>query len=74
MVLYPDLFKNQQNKIMEGFELGFPQDADKFLDIFERFADDETFDQLTNELCEAFPDKREIILSVPVYFDKGDEN
>ena len=59
---------------MEGFGLEFPQDADNFLDIFERFADGGTFDQLTNELCEAFPDKRESILSVPAYVDKDDRN
>jgi len=56
-------------RFMEGFGLEFPEDADKFLSIFERFAEGGTFGQLQDDLVEAFPDKRESILSVPIYVD-----
>jgi hypothetical protein len=44
-----------------GFGLESPKDAEKFLKIFERFADGGTFGQLLADLLEAFPDKRESI-------------
>jgi hypothetical protein len=44
-----------------------------FLEIFERFAESGTFGLLQDDLVEAFPDKRESILSVPVYADDGGE-
>ena len=58
---------------MEGFGLEFPKDAAKFLEIFQRFADGGTFGQLSDELCEAFPNKSENILSVTVYVDDDGE-
>ena len=66
--------KSVTQKFIEGFGLEFPQDAEKFIEIFERFADGGTLGQFTADLCEAFPEKRESILSVPVYVDKDDEN
>ena len=65
--------KRFTERFMEGFGLEFPKDADKFLEIFERFADGGTFGRLSDELCEAFPDKRESILSVPIYVNDGGE-
>ena len=57
---------------MEGFGLEFPKDADKFFEIFERFAEGGTLGSLQDDLVEAFPEKRESILGVPVYVDYGE--
>jgi len=54
-------------RLMEGFGLEFPKDADKFLEIFERFSEGGTLGQLHGDLAKAFPEKSESILSVPVY-------
>ena len=55
-------------RFMEGFGLDFPEDANKFVEIFTRYGDEGgTFGQLINDLVEAFPDKRERILSIPVH-------
>jgi hypothetical protein len=53
---------------MEGFGLDFPKDAEKFVEIFSRFADENgTFGQLIEELLEAFPDKKNQILGIPMF-------
>lgn len=58
-------------RFMEGFGLEFPKDAKKFAEIFTRFGDEGgTFGQLIDELVEAFPDKKESILSVTVMTDQ----
>ena len=55
-------------RLMEGFGLEFPKDADKFVEIFTRKGDEGgTFGHLIDELIEAFPDKKEVILSIPVH-------
>jgi hypothetical protein len=55
-------------KFMEGFGLEFPKDADNFVEIFSRFADEGgTFGQLIEELVEAFPEKKDRILGVPLF-------
>ena len=60
-------------RFIEGFGLEFPKDADKFLEIFERFAEGGSFEQLQGDLVEAFPDKQETILSIPVDTTADDE-
>jgi hypothetical protein len=63
--------KSFTQKYIEGFGLEFPKDADKFLEIFEKFSEQEgTFDQFVDELIEAFPDKKESILNVTVLTDE----
>lgn len=62
-------------RFMEGFGLEFPKDADRFVEIFTRFAEDGgTFGQLIDELGEAFPEKGDQILGLPIYsgFDGED--
>lgn len=54
-------------KLVEGFGLDFPKDAEKFAEIFLKFSEDEPLGQLIDDLVEAFPDKKNSILSVPVH-------
>ena len=61
-------------RFMEGFGLDFPKDADRFVDILERFDEDGgTIGQLFEEVVEAFSDKKDQILSLPIHigFDGG---
>ena len=55
-------------RFMEGFGLDFPKDADKFVEIFSRFGHEGgTFGQLIEELVEAFPEKKDQILGIPIF-------
>jgi hypothetical protein len=55
-------------KFMEGFGLEFPKDADRFVEIFTRFTEDGgMFGQLIDELVDAFPEKKDRILVLPIY-------
>ena len=63
--------KCMTQKLVEGFGLEFPKDARKFAEIFLK-SEDENFDQLLNDLAEAFPEKRESILGVPVQVDDAE--
>ena len=63
--------KSFTQEYIESFGLEFPQDFDKFLEIFKKFSEqDKTFDQFVDELIEAFPDKKESILNATVLTDE----
>ena len=67
-------FPNQEEEsiaqsLVEGYGLEFPKDADKFFDIFFRFEDGGTVGELFDALVEAFPEKKESILNVPMYVE-----
>ena len=71
-------FPNQEEEsiaqsLVEGYGLEFPVDADKFFEIFLRFEDGGTVVELFDELIEAFPDKKESILSFPMYAEVDGE-
>jgi hypothetical protein len=54
--------------VVTGFSLEFPKDSDRFLEIFTRFAEkDGKIGQLLDDMTEASPEKRERILSLPIY-------
>ena len=58
---------------MERFELEFPKDAKKFTEMIEKnFSENGTLGQLFDDLAEALPEKRESILSIPIYVDDGE--
>ncbi len=65
-------FPNQEEKsipqlFVEGYGLEFPKDVDMFFEIFLGFEDGGTIGELFDALIEAFPDKKESILNVPIY-------
>ena len=54
-------------RFTEVFGLGFPKDADRFVEILEGFDDDGgTLGLLFDEVMEAFPEKRDWLLSLPI--------
>jgi hypothetical protein len=62
-------------RFMEGFGLEFPKDVDRFIEIFIKFSEDSgTIGQLIDEWVEAFPEKKDRILGLPIYsgFDGED--
>jgi hypothetical protein len=62
-------------RYMEAFGLEFPKDADRFLEILERFDNrGGTIGQLTDGLVEAFPEKKDRILSLPKYSEFDGES
>ena len=65
-------FPNQNERVLaqfvEGFGLEYPEDAEKFFEIFFGGEDGEKpVGELFDALIEAFPDKKESILNVPMY-------
>jgi len=55
-------------RFMEGFGLEFPKDADRFVEIFTRFAEaGGTFGQFIDELVVAPPEKKDQISGLPIY-------
>ena len=65
-------FQNQGERsiaqFVEGFGLEYPEDAEKFFEIFFGHEEGEkTVGELFDELIEAFPDKKESILNFPMY-------
>ena len=55
-------------RFMEGFGLAFPEDVERFVEIFTRFSEDGgTLGQLFDDVMEAFPKKKERILNLPIY-------
>ena len=60
---------------MEGFGLDYPEDADKFREVFFKFADDGgTVKQFFKAMINAFPDKRNSILNIPMYSEDDNGN
>lgn len=63
--------KGFTQKYIEGFGLEFPNDANKFLEIFDKFSKQGgTYNQFVDELIEAFPNKKESILSITAMTDE----
>jgi len=54
-------------RFMEGFGLEFPKDADRFVEILERFDDqDGTLGQLFDDVIDALPEKMDRILGFTI--------
>ena len=55
-------------KFMEGFGLDYPEDLEKFNEVFFNFTrEGGSLNQLFKDLVEAFPDKKEKILNAPMF-------
>jgi hypothetical protein len=55
-------------KFMEGFSLDYPEDLEKFNEVFFNFTrEGGSINQLFKDLVEAFPDKKEKILNAPMF-------
>jgi len=55
-------------RFMEAFGLEFPKDADRSVEILEKFDDGGgTIGKLFDDVMEAFPEKKDRILSLPIY-------
>ena len=55
-------------QFIEGFDLEYPKDAEKFFEIFFGYEEGEkTVGEVFDELIEAFPDKKESILNFPMH-------
>jgi hypothetical protein len=62
-------------QFMEGFGLDYPEDLEKFNEVFSNFTSKGgSLNQLFKDLVEAFPDKREAIKSVPIWLNDDDRN
>jgi hypothetical protein len=55
-------------KYIESFGLEFPKDASKFFEVMEK-SDEEnwTLEQFFEALVKAFPEKKDRILSIPLF-------
>jgi len=54
-------------KFMEGFGLDYPEDLEKFHEVFYNFTrEGGSLNQLFKDLIAAFPEKRDRILNVPL--------
>jgi hypothetical protein len=61
-------------RFMEDFGLHYPQDLEKFNDIFFKFTrEGGSLNQLFKDLAEAFPDKKEKIRNAPMFKATGGE-
>ena len=55
-------------KFMEGFGLDYPQDLERFNEVFVKFTGNGgSLYQLFKDLVEAFPDKKEKMLNAPMF-------
>ena len=55
-------------EFMEDFGLDYPEDLEKFHAVFFKFtAEGGSLDQLFKDLIEAFPEKKDRILNVPLF-------
>ena len=62
--------KSFMQNFMERFGLEFPEDAKKFVKTIENnFLANGSLFQFFDDLIEAFPEKSEIIMSVPISID-----
>jgi hypothetical protein len=53
---------------LEGFGLDYPKDLEKFNAVFGKFTENGgSLYQLTKDLVNAFPDKKEKILNAPMF-------
>ena len=60
--------KSFTQKAVEGWGLEYPKDVEKFLEVFEKSTEEGgTLGGIFEALIEAFPDKKETILRVPVH-------
>lgn len=60
--------KSNAQKVVEGFGLEYPNDAEKFTEICMKFnRPGATLGQFIDDLIEAFPEKKESILNIPMY-------
>jgi len=56
------------NKFMEGFGLDYPEDLEKFNEVFSNFTrEGGSPNQLFKDLVEVFPNKREKIRNAPMF-------
>ena len=54
-------------EFMEGFGLNYPEDLEKFNEVFSNFTrEGGSQNQLFKDLVEIFPDKKEKILNAPM--------
>jgi hypothetical protein len=62
-------------KFIEGFGLDYPEDLEKFHEVFFKFTDKGgSLNQLFKDLVKAFPDKKEKILNVSMFKTIDKEN
>jgi hypothetical protein len=55
-------------KFMEGFGLDYPQDLERFNEVFVKFTGNGgSLYQLFKDLVEVFPDKKEKMLNAPMF-------
>ena len=55
-------------KFLESFGLDYPEDLEKFHEVFFKFTDKGgSLNQLFKDLIEAFPEKKDRILNVPLF-------
>ena len=60
--------KSFTQKALEGFGLDYPEDLEKFLEVLEASTGEGgTLGGMFEALIEAFPDKKDRILSIPLF-------
>ena len=66
--------KSITQKAIEGFGLDYPDDTERFLEVFgESTREGGTLEGIFEALIEAFPEKKESILNFPMYAEVDGE-